>query len=179
MLLSVHETCEVLNRLEAKALSRLGPDGGRLEITPRKLRYLDTCAVLEAARADNNPTQARLYDAVRVAMLRLFIQLQAEGVGDARARAALVYLADDLRHEFERPSSRRVLFMAGARGQIVPVSGLREWQKTFPDALCVPLADAMKGTREAIAAIRKREGRMWTGRKFEAASTLAVTVINA
>jgi DNA-binding transcriptional MerR regulator len=170
---SVQEACDLLNRMERKALARLGKVPSEpWEVSSRQLRYLDTCGVLEnIARVDG----ARLYTATDLSLMRLWIKLLAEGATESRVRAALVYLADDLRREMERPTSDCALLLMGARGLIVPVSECKRLGRHAP---CLAIADVVKGTREAVEAVRKADARVWTGRRFETSSTLALAVVH-
>ena len=164
---SVTEACDLLQRLEARTLARLG-----WTITPRQLRYLDTCGVLQPGRVDG----ARLYTAADVALLRLFLRLVAAGATESRVRSALVYLGAELRREVERPASDRALLLMGARGLIVPASECQRWRGQQP---CISVAEVVKGTGEAVEAVRAADAYIWTGRRFETSSTLAAAVVHA
>lgn len=174
MFVSVREVCDLLVRLERRSLSRLG---GRFAegLSARQLRYLDVSAVLETKRANGQPQYARLYTAVDVMLVRVWLRLLAEGVPDSRARSALIYLNTALRAALDQPTTDRALVVVKgtARGMVVPARVQRG------DAFAViPLAAVQHGVREAVAALRADVPEMWSGRRYESCSSLTVAVVH-
>jgi hypothetical protein len=170
-LVNVSEACAVLSSLEAPLLKRFE----RGAVTPRQLRYLEEGGVLRPLRTSAG--DGRLYAAVEVAMVRLWLQIQGVGtVPDYAARTALAYLGEQIRRELERRSTDAVLVMRGLRGQLLPLSKAKTLRS---DASCwIPLEQVRRDVAQRLGAVREAAPFIRTGRRIERGSTLATEVLS-
>lgn len=170
LLANVSETCAIVSALEAPLLRRFE----RESLTPRQLKYLEDGGVLQALRTST--ADGRLYSAVEIALVRLWLRIQGAALPDYAARAALAYLGPALRSELARDASDKVLVMHGLRGELLPLpAALRVKAK----ASCwIPLEAIRRGVHDRLLQLRTEAPFIRTGLRVERGSTLATQVVS-
>lgn len=136
----------------AKIVSRLS---GR-KCTPRRVRHLLVQGGLGTELQRRRQGQTRLFGALDLAILRLAIELERQGVSAWVARVVLTYLRDDIVRAF-KSAAPLALTVSGVKGRLEPSL------KTKPSNVVawVPLRDVWKGLDAEIGAVREAKPTVW------------------
>ena len=127
-----------------------------LACTPRRVRHLLVLGGLGTELQRRQQGQTRLFGALDLAILRLALELERQGISAWVARVVLTYLRDDIVRAF-KSSAPVALAVTGLRGRLDPAF------KPRPSTAVawVPLRDAWKGLEGEIAAIRDAKPTVW------------------
>jgi hypothetical protein len=142
--LTAIELAELVSRLSGKSVS------------PRRVRHLLVDASLGTELQTRQQGQTRLFGVLDLAIVRLAVELEAQGISAWVARVVLTYLRDDLVRAF-KASAPVALAVRGLRASLEPAlkaqpSGLAAW---------VPLRDIWKGLDGEVAALRAAKPTVW------------------
>jgi hypothetical protein len=149
LVLTAPEVAAVVTRLDGEAS------------TARRVRYLlsDRLALDGAPRKG----QTRLYRPVDVALMRLAVRLEAQGVSAWVVRVVLAYSGDVIRAAWHARADV-ALTVRGVRGTIESAS-----TATTPSVACVPLRPVWNGVERAIRRARHHRPNVWLWRHVPAA----------
>jgi hypothetical protein len=146
-------TPKALTALElAQLASRLA---GR-SISARRVRHLLVDSGLGTELQARQQGQTRLFGVLDLALLRLALELEGQGISAWVTRVVLTYLRDDIVRAF-RASAPVALGVRGVRATLEPAlkgrpSGLAAW---------VPLRELWKGLEQEIIATRAQKPTVW------------------
>lgn len=132
--------------------------------TARRVRYL-----LErpTAAAGLVRGQTRLYGLAEVALMRLALRLEAQGVSGWVARVVVAYCGDAIRAAWQSGAAV-ALVVRGVTGTLVPIRDAGR-----PAAAVVPLPAVWQGLAQAVRAERRRHPDVWRWRYVNAAALTA------
>jgi hypothetical protein len=124
--------------------------------TPRRVRLLLVEGGLGTELQRRQQGQTRLFGALDLAILRVALELERQGISAWVGRVVLTYLRDELVRAF-KSSAPVALSISGLRGRVEPVV------RTKPAAAVawVPLRDIWKGLENEIAAVRDAKPTVW------------------
>jgi hypothetical protein len=142
--LTAIELAELVSRLSGKSIS------------PRRVRHLLVDAALGTELQMRQQGQTRLFGVLDLALVRLAVELEAQGISAWVARVVLTYLRDDLVRAF-KAGGPVALAVRGLRATLEPAlkaqpSGLTAW---------VPLRDIWKGLDGEVATLRAAKPTVW------------------
>ena len=136
----------------AQLVSRLS---GR-PVSARRVRHLLVEAGLGTELQARQQGQTRLFGVLDLALIRLAVELEAQGVSAWVMRVVLTYLRDDLVRAF-RSSAPVALAVRGLRATLEPVLKAKP-----PNLLAwVPLRDVWKGLDAEVMATRAGKPTVW------------------
>jgi hypothetical protein len=126
------------------------------QVSARRVRHLLVEAGLGTELQARQQGQTRLFGVLDLALIRLVIELEGQGISAWVARVVLTYLRDDLVRAF-RSSAPVALAVRGLRATLEPAlkgqpSGLTAW---------VPLREVWKGLDGEVAAMRAGKPTVW------------------
>jgi hypothetical protein len=124
--------------------------------TPRRVRHLLVHGGLGTELQRRQQGQTRLFGALDLAILRVALELERQGISAWVARVVLTYLRDDIVRAF-KSAAPVALAVNGVRGRLEPAL------KSKPSSAVawVPLREAWKGLEGEIAAIREAKPTVW------------------
>lgn len=127
-----------------------------VKCTPRRVRHLLVVGGLGTELQRRQQGQTRLFGALDLAILRLALELERQGISAWVARVVLTYLRDDIVRAF-KSSAPVALAVTGVRGRLEPAF------KPRPSTAVgwVPLREAWKGLDAEIATIREAKPTVW------------------
>jgi hypothetical protein len=136
----------------ARAVSRLT---GR-KCTPRRVRHLLVQAQLGTELQARQRGQTRLFGVLDLAIMRLAIELDRQGVSSWVTRVVLTYLRNDIVMAF-KSAAPVALAIVGLRGSVQPAlkakpAGTVAW---------VPLREVWKGIEAEIGEVRAAKPTVW------------------
>jgi hypothetical protein len=136
----------------AHLLSKLS---GR-DCTPHRVRRLLVAARLGTELQPRTNGQTRLFGAVDLAIVRVAIELDRQGISAWVSRVVLTYLRDDLVRAF-KSAAPVALAVTGIRGSLEPAL------KARPSSAIawVPLRDVWRGLDAEIEALRVAKPTVW------------------
>ena len=124
--------------------------------TPRRVRHLLVLGGLGTELQPRQQGQTRLFGALDLAILRVAVELERQGISGWVARVVLTYLRDDIVRAF-KSSAPVALAVTGLRGRLEPAF------KPKPSTAVgwVPLREAWKGLDAEIAMVRDAKPTVW------------------
>ena len=124
--------------------------------TPRRVRHLLVQGGLGTELQRRQQGQTRLFGTLDLALLRLAIELERQGISAWVARVVLTYLRDDIVRAF-KSAAPVALAVTGLRGSLEPAL------KTKPSfaVAWVPLREIWKGLESEIAGVRAAKPTVW------------------
>ena len=124
--------------------------------TPRRVRHLLVQGGLGTELQVRRQGQTRLFGALDLAILRLAIELERQGISAWVARVVLTYLRDDIVRAF-KAAAPVALAVTGVRGRLEPAL------KARPSSAVawVPLREVWKGIEPEIAGVREAKPTVW------------------
>ena len=142
--LTVAELAQMVSRLSGRPLST------------RRVRHLLVDASLGTELQPRQQGQTRLFGVLDVALVRLAVELETQGISAWVARVVLTYLRDDIVRAF-KASAPLSLAVRGVRATLEPSfkpkpTGLAAW---------VPLRELWKGLDGEVAAVRAGKPTVW------------------
>lgn len=151
----------------ARAVSRLT---GR-KCTARRVRHLLVQCQLGTELQHRQRGQTRLFGVLDLAILRLAIELDRQGVSSWVTRVVLTYLRNDIVMAF-KSAAPVALAISGLRGSVLPAlkarpSGTVAW---------VPLRDVWKGIEAEIGEVRAARPTVWMYRQVPLAAVKRSTI---
>lgn len=123
---------------------------------PHRVRRLLVSAGLGTELQPRQQGQTRLFGALDLAIVRIAIELERQGVSAWVSKVVLTYLRDDLVRAF-KAAAPVALAVTGVRGSLVPALRTRP----FAAVGYVPLREIWKGLDSEIAAIRDAKPTVW------------------
>ncbi|HVC19290.1 MAG TPA: hypothetical protein VNE16_04365 [Vicinamibacterales bacterium] len=146
-LLTVAELARVVSRLEHRPCSS------------RRVRYLLVVGGLGTDTHRRRHGQTRLYGVLDVALVRLAVRLEREGVSPSVTRVVLTYLRNDLIKAW-RAGALLGLAVRGVRGSLEPVLKARPaWAVAW-----VPLREIWRGLDAEVRRIGDARQTLWMWR---------------
>ena len=138
-----------------EAARLLSKSTGR-KCSPHRVRRLLVNAGLGTEVQRRRQGQTRLFGALDLALVRLAIELERQGISAWVAKVVLTYLRDDLVRAF-KSAAPVALAVTGVRGSLEPAL------RTRPSAATawVPLREIWKGLESDIGAIRDAKPTVW------------------
>jgi hypothetical protein len=124
--------------------------------TPRRVRHLLVQGGLGTELQARRQGQTRLFGALDLAILRLSMELERQGISAWVARVVLTYLRDDIVRAF-KSSAPVALAVNGIRGRLEPA--LRS--KPASAVAWVPLREIWKGLDQEISGVRDAKPTVW------------------
>lgn len=124
--------------------------------TPRRVRHLLVQGGLGTELQARRHGQTRLFGALDLAILRLSLELERQGISAWVARVVLTYLRDDIVRAF-KSSALVALAVNGIRGSLEPALRSRP---SFAVAW-VPLREIWKGLDDQIGGVREAKATVW------------------
>jgi len=136
----------------AKVVSKVS---GR-KCSPRRVRLLLVQGGLGTELQRRQQGQTRLFGALDLAILRLALELERQGISAWVARVVLTYLRDDIVRAF-KSSAPLALAVSGLKGRLEPAI------RTRPSAVAgwVPLREVWKGLDREIELVREAKPTVW------------------
>jgi hypothetical protein len=136
----------------ARAVSRLT---GR-KCTARRVRHLLVQSQLGTELQQRQRGQTRLFGVLDLAIMRLAIELDRQGVSSWVTRVVLTYLRNDIVMAF-KSAAPVALAISGLKGSVLPAlkarpGGTVAW---------VPLRDVWKGIEAEIGEVRTAKPTVW------------------
>jgi hypothetical protein len=124
--------------------------------TPRRVRHLLVQGGLGTELQRRQQGQTRLFGALDLAILRLALELERQGISAWVARVVLTYLRDDIVRAF-KASAPLALAVTGVKGRLEPAI------RTRPSAVAgwVPLREVWKGLDKEIEQVREAKPTVW------------------
>ncbi len=124
--------------------------------TPRRVRHLLVQSGLGTELQRRQQGQTRLFGALDLAILRLAVELERQGVSAWVARVVLTYLRDDIVRAF-KSAAPLALAVIGVKGRLEPAIRSR------PSAVIgwVPLREVWKGLDKEIDQVREAKPTVW------------------
>lgn len=143
-LLTAVEAAHVLSKLTGRTC------------TPHRVRRLLVSARLGTELQPRQHGQTRLFGALDLAIVRVVIELDRQGVSAWVSKVVLTYLRDDVVRAF-KSAAPVALALNGVRGSIEPALKARpSWAVAW-----VPLRDAWKGIETEIEGVRGAKPTIW------------------
>jgi hypothetical protein len=124
--------------------------------TPRRVRHLLVQGGLGTELQARRHGQTRLFGALDLAILRLSLELERQGISAWVARVVLTCLRDDIVRAF-KSSALVALAVNGIRGSLEPALRSRP---SFAVAW-VPLREIWKGLDDQIGGVREAKATVW------------------
>lgn len=143
-LLTAVEAAHLLSKLTASHCS------------PQRVRRLLVNARLGTELQARQHGQTRLFGALDLAMVRLTIELDRQGISAWVSKVVLTYLRDDLVRAF-KSAAPVALAVTGIRGSVEPA--LRARPSTA--VAWVPLREVWKGLETEIETLRRAKPTVW------------------
>lgn len=142
--LTTVELAQVVSRLTSR------------NVSARRVRHLLVDSGLGTELQTRRHGQTRLFGVLDLALLRLAVELEGQGISPWVTRVVLTYLRDDIVRAF-RASAPVALAVRGLRATLEPAlkakpSGLTAW---------VPLRDVWKGLDAEVLATRAGKPTVW------------------
>jgi hypothetical protein len=136
----------------ARLVSRLS---GR-KCSARRLRHLLVQGGLGTELQPRRHGQTRLFGALDLAIVRLALELERQGISAWVGRVVLTYLRDDIVRAF-KSAAPVALAVNGLRGRLDPALRSR------PSAAVawVPLREVWKGLEDEIGGVREAKPTVW------------------
>lgn len=172
LLVSPSEALTLLRQLERRAVTALETETSKL--TAARLRHLEQYGIAPQVpgSGERGVGGSRLYGAVDLALLRLWLRLASE-VGPVAARFTLAYIGRSVRTAIER---RRPLVLV-VQGKRAGLLAARDASRITAVAK-VPVLTLLEGVEDAIRAVREESPELWAGRSWltpaEAVAELAM-----
>jgi hypothetical protein len=143
-LLTAVEAAKVVSKVSGK------------KCTPRRVRHLLVQSGLGTELQRRQQGQTRLFGALDLAILRLAVELERQGVSAWVARVVLTYLRDDIVRA-HKSSAPLALAVIGVKGRLEPAIRNR------PSAVAawVPLREAWKSLDREIEQVREAKPSVW------------------
>ncbi|MGE0041649.1 MAG: hypothetical protein AB7H88_01505 [Vicinamibacterales bacterium] len=142
--LTAKEVCALVTRLSGRPCSE------------RKLRHLLVACALGTELPARRHGQTRLYGVLDVALLRLAVALEGEGISPWVTRVVLTYLRDDLVRAW-RSASPLAVAVRGVQGTLEPVPrGRPRWAVGW-----VPLREIWRGLEPAVEQVAAARETVW------------------
>jgi hypothetical protein len=124
--------------------------------TARRVRHLLVLGGLGTELQPRQQGQTRLFGALDLAILRVAVELERQGISGWVARVVLTYLRDDIVRAF-RSSAPLALAVTGLRGSLEPVFKHRP----STAVAWVPLREAWRGLEHEITLVRDAKPTVW------------------
>jgi len=142
--------------LTAMELARVMSSLSGRTMSARRVRHLLVECALGTELQGRQHGQTRLFGLLDLAIIRLVVELEAQGISAWVSRVVLTYLRDDIVRAF-RSSAPVALSVRGLRATLEPAL------KGRPSAAVawVPLRDVWKGLEGAILATRAQKPTVW------------------
>ena len=151
----------------ARAVSRLT---GR-PCTPRRVRHLLVQSQLGTELQRRQRAQRRLFGLLGLALMRLAIELERQGVSSWVTRVVLTYLRNEIVMAF-KSAAPVALAIAGLKGSVQPALKARP-----PGTVAwVPLREIWKGIEAEIGEVRTAKPTVWMYRDVPLTSVKRSTV---
>jgi hypothetical protein len=151
----------------ARAVSRLT---GR-KCTARRVRHLLVQCQLGTELQQRQRGQTRLFGVLDLAIMRLAIELERQGVSSWVTRVVLTYLRNDIVMAF-KSAAPVALAISGLRGSVLPALKARP-----PGTVAwVPLRDVWKGIEAEIGHVRAARPTVWMYRDVPLAAIKRSTI---
>lgn len=159
---TVQELAQLVARLEPRAGAAIcvAPAESRTStrpVTARTIRYLGASGVL--GRCVHDATlrgDTRLYGPSDLVRLRLFVRMRARGLPAWTAKAALLYLRDDL--DASLPSGGHVVFEVSAgRARLIAAD-----QRSATASFAASIRELVRSSETAIAEWRATHPEVWS-----------------
>ena len=151
----------------ARAVSRLT---GR-PCTPRRVRHLLVQSQLGTELQRRQRGQTRLFGILDLALMRLAIELERQGVSSWVTRVVLTYLRNEIVMAF-KSAAPVALAIAGLKGSVQPALKARP-----PGTVAwVPLREIWKGIEAEIGEVRTAKPTVWMYRDVPLTSVKRSTV---
>ena len=148
---------KVLTAMEVAALcARL--EGRRC--SPRQVNYLLVSGGLGTETRRRAHGQTRLHGILDVALVRLALRLQAEGVSPMVTRVTLTYLRNDLIRAW-KAGAAVALTVSGVHGSLQPVLKARP---SSGAVACVPLLEIWRGLETELHRVCAARAEVWMWR---------------
>ncbi len=126
------------------------------EVSVRRVRHLLVVSGLGTELQTRQHGQTRLFGVLDLALVRLAIELERQGISAWVGRVVLTYLRDDLVRAF-RASAPVALAIRGVRATLEPALKMKP-----PNlAAWVPLQDVWRGLDAQVVAIRAGKPTVW------------------
>jgi hypothetical protein len=124
--------------------------------TPRRVRHLLVQGGLGTELQARQRGQTRLFGVLDLAILRLALELERQGISAWVGRVLLTYLRDDIVRAF-KSAAPVALAVTGIRGRLEPAL------KARPSSAVawVPLRDVWKGLEGEIGSLRESKPTVW------------------
>src|SRR5262245_4737526 len=146
-------TLKLLTAIEAAhVLSKLSGKNCR----PQRVRRLLVDAKLGTELQPRQKGETRLFGALDLAIVRVTLELERQGISAWVAKVVLTYLRDDLVRAFKSAAPVAVA-VAGVRGSLEPAFKARP----STAGAWVPLRDVWKGLEPEIAIVRSAKPTVW------------------
>lgn len=143
-LLTASEAARIVSRVSGRKCST------------RRVRYLLVQGGLGTELQPRRQGQTRLFGLLDLAILRLAIELERQGISAWVARVVLTYLRDDVVRAF-KSAAPVALTVIGVKGRLEPALKSRPANI----AAWVPLRDVLKGLEQEITALREARPTVW------------------
>jgi len=159
---------KVLTAVEAaRAVSRLT---GR-KCTARRVRHLLVQSQLGTELQHRQRGQTRLFGVLDLAILRLAIELDRQGVSSWVTRVVLTYLRNEIVMAF-KSAAPVALAISGLRGSVLPALKARP----ADTVAWVPLREVWKGIDAEIGQVRAARPTVWMYRQVPLAAVKRSTI---
>ena len=144
--------------LTTAEVARLGGVSGR-SCSARQVRYLLVAGGLGTQVERRSHGQTRLFGALDVALVRLALRIEHEGVSPAVARVVLTYLRTDLIRAW-KAAAPLALAIRGVHGSLEPALKARPaWAVTW-----IPLREIWSALEREIQQVCDRRSTVWMWR---------------
>ena len=140
-------------------VARLVTQLAGLPCSPRQVRYLLVSGRLGSEVQPRTRGQTRLYDVIDVALMRLALRMEREGVSPAVTRVVLTYLRNELVRAW-KAAAPLALALRGVQGSLEPALRSRPaWA-----VLWIPLREIWHGLDREIQQVCETRSTVWMWR---------------
>jgi len=142
--------------LTATELAKLASKAAGRKCTARRVRHLLVQGGLGTELQPRRQGQTRLFGALDLAIIRLALELERQGISAQVIRVVLTYLRDDIVRAY-KSSAPLALAVIGVKGRLEPAIRNR------PSAVAawVPLREAWKSLDREIEQVREAKPSVW------------------
>jgi DNA-binding transcriptional MerR regulator len=142
--------------LTSTELAKLASRTAGRKCTARRVRHLLVQGGLGTELQPRRQGQTRLFGALDLAILRVALELEQQGISAQVIRVVLTYLRDDLVRAY-KSAAPLALAVNGLRGRLEPT--LRT--KPASAVAWVPLREIWKGLDQEISGVRDAKPTVW------------------
>jgi DNA-binding transcriptional MerR regulator len=142
--------------LTATELAKLASKAAGRKCTARRVRHLLVQGGLGTELQPRRQGQTRLFGALDLAIIRLALELERQGISAQVIRVVLTYLRDDIVRAY-KAAAPLALAVNGLRGRLEPA--LRT--KPASAVARVPLREIWKGLDQEIGGVRDAKPTVW------------------